>query len=220
MLGYDLSEYEIEAVVPLDENPHKGYRGNILGRVGQHDRLRRCTTSAVPSGSIGSAYPTKRTTATGPISNASLGPGTRPWSGSACAGEGYSVDQWDADGDRYQLTTYMHVMTAYGFDEDGVYLTDPGQADLAVLPLGRVPGDVGRDGWHGPQHPAVTEVCDGTIALPAGGLGAHPASRTIVGTDHGRTTAAISAITHLVATGPPLRRASVAWSTQSRRVRL
>ncbi len=32
------------------------------------------------------------------------------------------------DGIRYQLTQGMHVMTAYGYDETGVYLTDPGTA--------------------------------------------------------------------------------------------
>ena len=41
-------------------------------------------------------------------------------------GEGHSTDRWDVAGERYQLTTWMHVMTAYGFDEQGVYLSDPG----------------------------------------------------------------------------------------------
>ncbi len=127
MTGHDVSEYDIEALVPLNENPHKGYRGNILGEWGNTSDYgvynapldRALTELGIPH----RAFYGDR----GEL-EAELRAG-RPvvvWLG--MRGEGYSYDQWDADGDRYQLTTFMHVMTVYGFDDEGVYLTDPGTA--------------------------------------------------------------------------------------------
>lgn len=43
-------------------------------------------------------------------------------------GDVNSFDAYTPEGVRYQLTQGMHVMTAYGYDEHGVYLTDPGTA--------------------------------------------------------------------------------------------
>ena len=43
-------------------------------------------------------------------------------------GDEVSFDAWSADGTRYQLMQGMHMMVAYGYDEEGVYLTDPGTA--------------------------------------------------------------------------------------------
>ena len=37
-----------------------------------------------------------------------------------------SHNEYTADGTRYQVTAYMHVMVVYGYDSDGVYLSDPG----------------------------------------------------------------------------------------------
>lgn len=127
MVGYEISEYDIEAVVPLHENPHKGYRGNILGTWGN------TTDYGVYSGPLSAGLtqlgvPNHAFYGTRDELEAELQSG-RPvivWLG--MRGEGFSQDAWDNVGDRYQLTTYMHVMTAYGFDERGVYLTDPGKA--------------------------------------------------------------------------------------------
>ena len=43
-------------------------------------------------------------------------------------GDGGTFDAYTADGTRFQLTTGMHVMVAYGYDDTGVYITDPGKA--------------------------------------------------------------------------------------------
>lgn len=127
MLGYSLSEYDIESVVPLHENPHKGYRGNILGTWGNtndygvyHGPL---SAGLELLGIPHEAYYGDRADLERHLRD---GHPTVVWLG--MRGEGYSTDNWDAEGDRYQLTTYMHVMTAYGFDESGVFLTDPGTA--------------------------------------------------------------------------------------------
>lgn len=133
MLGYTISEYDIEAVVPLNENPHKGYRGNILGEWGNttdygvyHAPL---ATGLARLGIPHEAYYGDRDDLERHLR---AGRPTVVWLG--MRGEGYSVDVWDPAGDRYQLTTYMHVMTAYGFDETGVHLTDPGQAVWQFYP--------------------------------------------------------------------------------------
>ncbi len=127
MTGYSLSEYDVESLVPLHENPHKGYRGNILGEWGN------TTDYGVYNAPLalaldGLGIPHRAYYGDREDLERDLRAG-RPvvvWLG--MRGEGYSHDQWDAEGDRYQLTTYMHVMTAYGFDDEGVYLTDPGTA--------------------------------------------------------------------------------------------
>jgi hypothetical protein len=142
MIGQPVSEYDIEAVVPLHENPHKGYRGDILGTWGNttdygvynEPLAAGLTAIGIPH----EVYYGDRSDLEGHLR---AGHPTVVWLG--MRGEGHSVDRWDAAGDRYQLTTWMHVMTAYGFDD-------------ARVSLGRVPGDVGRDGWDGAQHHAVT----------------------------------------------------------------
>jgi len=127
MLGYTISEFDIEAVVPLNPNPHKGYRGNILGQWGNttdygvynQPLSRGLDQLGIPH----EAYYGDRKDLERQLR---AGHPTVVWLG--MRGEGYSVDEWDTAGDRFQLTTYMHVMTAYGFDAGGVFLTDPGQS--------------------------------------------------------------------------------------------
>ena len=127
--GWSISEYDFDAVVPLNENPHYGYRGNIWGEWGNttdygiypeplHAALSQW---GIPSNVIyaeGNAGVLRRELAAG---NAVV-----VWL--AMRGEINSYQQQGADGASYQLTQYMHVMTAYGYDENGVYLTDPGTA--------------------------------------------------------------------------------------------
>jgi uncharacterized protein YvpB len=51
-----------------------------------------------------------------------------------------SFDAYTADGTRYQLTPGMHVMTAYGYDESGVYLSDPANGSLVYYDWGTFNG--------------------------------------------------------------------------------
>jgi uncharacterized protein YvpB len=129
LLGDPVSEYVFDDLVPLNENPHLGYRGNILGEWGNTDdygvyneplatALRDVGFEADPF--YGGQQRLEQELSQG-----------RPvvvWLG--FWGDAGSFDAWSADGTRYQLTTGMHVLVAYGYDQDSVYLTDPGTAVL------------------------------------------------------------------------------------------
>lgn len=129
MTGQPISEYAFDDVVPLNENPHLGYRGNIHGDWGNttdygvyNEPLERALTQfdvqsdAFYAGGERSALTTQL----------DAGRPTIVWL--ALRGAGGSFDAYADDGTRYQLTQWMHVMVAYGYDETGVYLTDPGTA--------------------------------------------------------------------------------------------
>jgi len=129
MVGWNISEYDFDTVVPLDANPHLGYRGNIWGEWGNTtdyglypEPLHQALSSwGIPSGVIyahGDADVLRH--------ELEQGRAVVVWL--AMRGTVNSFDVQAEDGGTYQLTQYMHVMTAYGFDETGVYLTDPGTA--------------------------------------------------------------------------------------------
>ena len=127
-LGQWVSEYDIEAVTPLDANPHWGYRGNILGEWGNTTDYGIYADALVPGlaqfGFTGNSF------YGGPADlKASIDAGspTIVWLG--LWGD-QSHDEYTADGTRYQVTAGMHVMVAYGYDNDGVYLSDPGTGSL------------------------------------------------------------------------------------------
>ena len=129
LLGQPVSEYEIEQAVPLHENPRRGYRGDITGAWGNTDDYGVCNGPLAEAldvfGFRGNAF-------YGGLDQleAELDRG-RPvivWLG--MWGDGGSFDTYSAAGNRYQLTTGMHVMVAYGYDDNFIYLTDPGTAIL------------------------------------------------------------------------------------------
>ncbi|MGH2559691.1 MAG: C39 family peptidase [Thermomicrobiales bacterium] len=129
LLGDPVSEYAFDDVVPHNENPHLGYRGNITGIWGNTDDYgvyAEPLAHALPHvGFTGDAFYGGRAEL-----EAHLDRG-RPvvvWLG--MWGDAGGFDAYSADGARYQLTTGMHVMVAYGYDAGGVYLTDPGTAVL------------------------------------------------------------------------------------------
>lgn len=129
MAGWSITEYDFDAVVPLSDNPHYGYRGNIWGEWGNTDDygvyaepLHLALSGwGIPSEVIyaeGDANVLKQELAAG-----------RPvvvWL--AMRGTANSFDMQGADTVSFQLTQYMHVMTAYGFDDSSVFLSDPGSA--------------------------------------------------------------------------------------------
>lgn len=129
MIGRPVSEYDIERVVPLADNPHRGYRGDIEGEWGNTDDYgvyNEPLAEALPSfGLRGEAIYGSREDL---MRELDLGRPTVVWL--AMRGDDASFDAFAADGERYQLTQWMHVMLAYGYDETGVYLTDPGTAVL------------------------------------------------------------------------------------------
>ncbi len=135
-LGAWTNEYQFDAVVPLSENPHQGYRGDITGAWGGTDDY---GIYAAPLAPALSQFGFKGHLFYGAGSSAELtdsidmGRPTLVWLG--LAGD-TSFDDYAADGTRFQLTPYMHVMVAYGYDDGGVYLSDPGTGEYKYYSWG------------------------------------------------------------------------------------
>lgn len=123
-LGSWVSEYDIEAVTPLHPNPHWGYRGNINGVWGNTTDYGVYADALVPGlnqfGFNGNSFYGDSSDLMAAID---AGMPTIVWLG--MWGD-LSHYEWTEDGTRYQLTQAMHVMVAYGYDDGGVYLSDPG----------------------------------------------------------------------------------------------
>ena len=129
MGGWNISEWSFDAVVPLSDNPHLGYRGNIHGEWGNttdYGLYPEPLHAALSGWGIPSEVIYARGNADVLRSELSAGNPVVVWL--AMHGPVNSFEVQPAEGSSYQLTQYMHVMTAYGFDETGVYLTDPGTA--------------------------------------------------------------------------------------------
>jgi uncharacterized protein YvpB len=124
MIGYTVSEYEMEAVTPLSPNPHWGYRGNINGEWGNTTDYGIYADALVPGLNY---YGYEATSFYGDPADltAYLDNGTPVIVWLGMRGD-LSHDEYTSDGTRYQVTDYMHVMVVYGYDESGVYLSDPG----------------------------------------------------------------------------------------------
>ena len=124
MIGYTVSEYEIESVTPLSANPHWGYRGDINGSWGNTTDYGIYAEALVPGlndyGYDATAFYGDSTTLTDAID---AGLPVIVWLG--MQGD-QSYYETTSDGTQYQLTAYMHVMVVYAYDDSGVYLADPG----------------------------------------------------------------------------------------------
>lgn len=129
MGGWNISEWSFDEVVPLNENPHLGYRGDIHGEWGNttdYGLYPEPLHAALSGWGIPSDVIYAHGDADVLRNELSAGRAVVVWLAMHGAENSFMVES--ADGPSYQLTQYMHVMTAYGFDESGVYLTDPGTA--------------------------------------------------------------------------------------------
>lgn len=137
-LGSWVSEYDIEAVTPLSANPHWGYRGNINGSWGNTDDYGIYADALVPGlaqfGFQGHSFYGDDSDL---MASIDMGRPTIVWLG--MWGD-LSHDEYTEDGTRYQVTTAMHVMVAYGYDDGGVYLSDPGSGTLRYYDWGTFNG--------------------------------------------------------------------------------
>lgn len=124
MIGYTVTEYEMEDVTPLSANPHWGYRGDINGSWGNTTDYGIYAEALIPGlnyyGYDATAFYGGTDTLTGAIDS---GHPVIVWLG--MHGDD-SIHETTADGTTYQVTAYMHVMVVYGYDDSGVYLSDPG----------------------------------------------------------------------------------------------
>jgi len=123
-LGSWVSEYDIEAVTPLSDNPHWGYRGNINGTWGNTTDYGIYADALVPGlNQFGFQAHSFYGDDSDLMAEIDKGRPTIVWLG--MWGD-LSHDEYTSDGTRYQVTTAMHVMVAYGYDDGGVYVSDPG----------------------------------------------------------------------------------------------
>jgi LysM repeat protein len=133
--GTPISEEEYIAVTPITENPHFGYRGNIDGEWGRTDDYGIYAEALVPMleshGFVGEvSYG-----ADPAILRAHLDLGhpvitwiaTRPDTGF------YEIDQF---GNSFKLVPWEHVVVVYGYNEVGVFISDPGTAALTSMDWG------------------------------------------------------------------------------------
>lgn len=124
MIGGPVSEYDIEAVTPLSANPHWGYRGNINGSWGNTTDYGIYADALVPGLNIYGYSATPFYGGADELTAAiDSGAPVIVWLG--MRGDETIYEQAE-DGTQYQVTAYMHVMVVYGYDDSGVYLSDPG----------------------------------------------------------------------------------------------
>lgn len=120
-----VSEYSLDDVVGLSPNPHLGYRGNILGQWGNTDDYgvyaQPLSWALAQFGYVGDAFygVGDDSTLTSRLDN---GWPVLVWLGMW----GDQSFRTDYDGQSFTLVPGMHVMVAYGYDSDGIYLSDPG----------------------------------------------------------------------------------------------
>jgi uncharacterized protein YvpB len=123
--GTWVSEWTFDELVPLSDNPHWGYRGNINGVWGNTTDYGVYAEALVdPLAQLGFRgtvfYAEGDTSAL--KSYLSNGVPVVLWLG-MWGEQGYY--EYASDGTAYKLNPGYHVVVAYGFDESGVYAADP-----------------------------------------------------------------------------------------------
>jgi uncharacterized protein YvpB len=127
-VGSGVSEYAFDDVVGWSPNPHWGYRGDINGWWGNTTDYgvyaEVLATALDQFGYHGDVFYANGDS--GQLT-ARLNAGVPTLVWLALWGD---QRQWDeTDGVTYTLVPGMHVMVAYGYDDDGVYLSDPAIGD-------------------------------------------------------------------------------------------
>ena len=134
--GTWVSEWSFDEMVGWSANPHWGFRGDINGWWGNTDDYGVYAEPLVaPLAQLGF------------WSEVFYGQGD-PWRLKASLDDGVPVIVWlglwgdqgyyeyAEDGTPYKLTAGYHVVVAYGYDEGGVYVSDPAIGDYNFYPWG------------------------------------------------------------------------------------
>lgn len=122
--GYGVPEWAFIESVPQSENPHWGYRGDINGPWGGTDDYGIYAEALVPTlnewGFNTDVF--YGTSAADLTARLDAGMPVITWLG-------YFGDTgwWQYDAGDYLLAPGMHVVTVYGYDDGGVYLSNPGR---------------------------------------------------------------------------------------------
>lgn len=133
--GYGISEYAFDEVVGWSPNPHWGYRGNIHGAWGNTTDYGVYAAPLAAAlevfGFRGDAF-----FAAGDASQLTwrldAGIPVLVWLG--LWGD-LSHYEW-VDGARFKLVAGMHVVVAYGYDANGVYVSDPARGEYRFFSWG------------------------------------------------------------------------------------
>jgi uncharacterized protein YvpB len=123
--GAWVSEYAFDDIVGWSENPHWGYRGDITGAWGNTDDYgvypEPLSVALEQFGFWGDVFYASGD-ASPLIAHLDAGHPTLVWIG--LWGDTSYYD-YAADGTPFKLAAGQHVVVAYGYDEGGVYVSDP-----------------------------------------------------------------------------------------------
>jgi uncharacterized protein YvpB/LysM repeat protein len=145
--GMGVDEWTFMQSVPTESNPHVGFRGNIDGWWGNTDDYGVYPEALVPTlHANGFAADVLYTQGDAAVLRQQIDAGhpLEVWLG-YWGDDGFYQDA--EDGSRYKLVAGYHVVVAYGYDESGVYISDPAR------------GDYGWIGWN--DFTAMWSVLDG-----------------------------------------------------------
>lgn len=121
----EISEDEFIQSIPLNPNPHLGYRGNIDGWFGGTDQY-GIYLEPIANYLDTRGFSTKLLDGTADAVKAELALG-HPVQVIIIAGMGWSTPfTAESDGLTYQLAAGEHSVVLYGYDANGVYVADPG----------------------------------------------------------------------------------------------
>jgi len=123
-LGNSVSEYAFDDAVGWSKNPHWGYRGDITGAWGNtkdYGVYAEPLAAALPQfGFYGEVFYTGGDTSA-LISRIDEGVPVLVWLGLW----GDQIEILETEGVAFAVTAGMHVVVAYGYDDDGLWVSDP-----------------------------------------------------------------------------------------------
>lgn len=123
--GDPIDEEDYIAEMPLADNPHFGYRGNIDGEWGRTDDYGIYVEALVPNLEQHGYDASVAYEPTAAYLRSQLDAGRPVVVWISARGDTGFYEQ-DADGNSFKLVPYEHVVVAYGYDDAGVYISDPG----------------------------------------------------------------------------------------------
>ncbi len=127
--GSTISQRTFRTAIGSDENPHKGFRGSIYGAWGgttNYGVYAEPIVAVLRASGFSHSYVFYGGAST-LRSEIAAGHPVVTWI-SGTWGMTSRSTHVDAAGDRYSLIAYEHAVTAYGYDDSGVWVMDPGVA--------------------------------------------------------------------------------------------
>jgi uncharacterized protein YvpB len=130
--GSPISEEESIASTPRAENPHFGFRGDIDGEWGQTDDYGIYAEALGPLLEAHSYVGEVSYGAEASVLRTHLNAGHPVIVWIATRGD-TGFYEIDSAGNRFKLVPWEHVVVVYGYDQEQVYIADPGPGEYATL---------------------------------------------------------------------------------------